>query len=307
MRTIVLKSLDEIWVKLLRDSNRMSNGLIYRGESKRYETVLPAIARDLPSHYRKADLIEREITLLRRFRKRVLPHLSRHEADLLDFDTMGGIAVMRHYGARTRFLDWTESPAIALYFACIDRASWTESARILCLDAQNLAKTARLVVPQKFLEAHAEVVDSGNVKRVPGIFSQEYMNGSPEFVQCHYFNDSQPNRMMAQQGLVTFSSHPWLDHWQMAQKLCDSGCLEIIVSADIKMSVIRMLDEMNVNHATLFPDAFGAAAYVEQEFLLFLDEVRRSGVARTAPIGAPTELKGEPLGGSSEQADANQG
>lgn len=303
MRTIVLKSLDDIWVMLLRDANRMRDGLVYRGEPRTYPSVLPAIARFLPKDYDRRDLFYRESVILRRFRKLVLPHLSAVEVDLLNHEPFEGIAVMRHYGAPTRFVDWTESPAVALYFACADRSAWQEQGRVLWLDAQLVNAHAKRVLDDKFYRAHRKMVNTEKVKRLPRFMSAEHMEGSPEFVQCEYFTDSQPRRMVAQQGLVTFSSHPWLDHWAVAGTVDSDARLEMIIEPALKKLALRMLDEMNVNHATLFPDAFGAAAYVEQEFLLFLDEVRKSGEARTAPIGAPTGLKGKSIGGPNETAN----
>ncbi|MBW1990374.1 MAG: FRG domain-containing protein, partial [Deltaproteobacteria bacterium] len=101
---------------------------MYRGLSDKSYSLVPSIARDDPDYngYFKRDepfTPEIEKEFIHRFKRRAYIHYGRY---LNDWEAL---FLARHHGLPVRLLDWTTSPLVALYFACIqnngkDGAIW---------------------------------------------------------------------------------------------------------------------------------------------------------------------------------------
>ena len=91
----------------------------YRGQQRKQWTLIPNIVRLGCSDRAIEDDIREE------FATRA-PALSRFE--MSPTNAWDLYFLMQHYGAPTRLLDWTESPAIALYFAVRDNPGHYDSA-----------------------------------------------------------------------------------------------------------------------------------------------------------------------------------
>ena len=104
-----------------------STPLWYRGQSDVTWVLLPRLAR-------QPDGLKKELALLARFKQNaslLLPAVPRTDWEWL--------AIMQHFGAPTRLLDWTESPLVALYFAVAPHAPTDGTLWVLDPISLNLA------------------------------------------------------------------------------------------------------------------------------------------------------------------------
>src|SRR5207248_5887525 len=115
-----------------RFQRRHKSGWLFRGHGCpkwKLETSLERASRRCgvsEVHYERAVWEE--------FRRHAHTYLSRVP---LETDTLEWLALMQHYGAPTRLLDFTESFWIALYFAFEDAE---EDCAVVALDRSSLAK-----------------------------------------------------------------------------------------------------------------------------------------------------------------------
>ena len=109
----VVKSLDEYvrFVGGLKTS--FENPVFYRGQTNANYTLIPYSLRNDPAN-----------------ENRMIEAFSRyfaHEVDVCK-NAVEKLALMQHYDLKTRFLDISEDPLAALYFACVPRKKYRKPA-----------------------------------------------------------------------------------------------------------------------------------------------------------------------------------
>ena len=88
-------------------------GWIFRGQSAASWGLVPGLYRERSQNVvEQTNRSQLEKRLLSQFKREARPYLNIEPANDWEW-----LALAQHYGLPTRFLDWTQSPLVALYFA----------------------------------------------------------------------------------------------------------------------------------------------------------------------------------------------
>ena len=190
-----------------------------------------------------------------------------------DDDLSSWLALMQHHGVPTRFLDWTKSPYVAMYFA-LEEKPQEKCAAVWAVDLDWLEKKGHELLGSEAgtLASH----DSGNraeaVNRLllSGCKNPRIVRVSPARID---------ERMAAQQGLflcpvaaqgisdaVFFTTalmsmmvHLGIPDQPIVRKL--------EVGSDLRIEFLKKLRDMNIHRSLLFPglDGFGQSLRLDLE------------------------------------------
>jgi hypothetical protein len=167
-------------------------------------------------------------------------------------------ALGQHFGLATPLLDWTRSPYAAAYFAFEDLAGAAKSTyrAVYALDSNAVEK-------KNYELANGLSMETGRVPVIQVLDSLS--NENP--------------RLVSQGGLFTRApiGTP-IEAW-VSQFFEDSEApvlLKVLVPDVDRVSCLRGLDRMNINHASLFPDLVGASRATNLKFELYPELYRES-------------------------------
>lgn len=255
-----LNTAEEIVSFLLEGHGRKfyQSDYVFRGEPTLNATAYPMIDRLTDGFSAGAkDQVNIELDVIRRFAEESTMHLTAVEQRLLENGSV--LPIMRHYGAPTRLLDWTESPWVGLYFAC--SSSFDSNGCIRCFRRNALTNCVhdKYKDQTKQLQEIGFIVNTMPPIRIPALLEPDRANTLDRWVVCYHHRGPMFPRLVAQQGLFTLASLPQTDHWNLIKSLVPEGFLEIIVPANQKRSCLAHLRLMGVTAASLFPGITGIA------------------------------------------------
>jgi len=175
-------------------------------------------------------------------------------------DSFQWLALLQHHGAPTRLLDLTWSPYVAAFFA-LERAKG---------DAAVWALNTAQIIPYRHTVAIAEMgeVDAWSMSLwKEGNFEEYFLKGNLPFVVIA--NPSVSNkRLTAQSGTflvparLDVSVEEILGGYQTPEPVVK----KFVLAEGIRDQAMRELYNMNLTHATLFPDLDGLARSMAYEF-----------------------------------------
>lgn len=232
---------------------------IFRGQPKANDTLRTTIERvrdqfEIPW----TDLPGLEDALLRQFKRRAHHYVG----DLpKDDDTMEWLALMRHYGAPTRIIDWTYSFFTALYFA-VEEAK--KDCALWALDSTWLRQRA-----ESLFRIEVGFIWGRDASLKSGDFFNRVFKRTPSFNLIYPVNPMRLNeRLTLQQGIFLSPgdiTRPFMENFagllQRKDPINRHLKLFTVKTSSIKLrkEIIRHLQRMNINRATLFPGLEGFA------------------------------------------------
>jgi hypothetical protein len=198
--------------------------VLFRGQPVR-GNLLPSIAREDP----KVNPAHKEHQMLEQLQllgASLLPSTQMAKMDLL--------ILAQHYGLKTRLLDWTTNPLIALWFACSSNREG--DAFVYALDAQ------------QHLDANPYNKDPSTITKTQAFQPR--------------FNNS---RIVAQQGWFTI--HTFSARTKRFVPLENNAAMmgdleEFVIPADRRREILLSLDRHGVSARTVYPDLAGLCQYL---------------------------------------------
>lgn len=211
---------------------------IWRGQRCSDWPLQPTLQRQLPGHIKAPEMWAK--SHLHRFRYATRGRRGPVPAKLDDDNDAWALG--QHFGLATPLLDWSTSPFVGAFFAFSTTGEKQTATRTVFALHQPLVSSRSTQIRNK-----ADADDTSVI----------------EFVRPRSDENA---RLVNQAGLFTrsplgFTLESWVrDHFKSNTKA--RVLLKITVPDDDRDDALRMLNRMNINHLTLFPDLDGAAKFV---------------------------------------------
>lgn len=206
------------------------------------------------------------------------------------------LTYMQHYGCPTRLLDITSNPLVALYFSCLedndsdgcvyifgvdsDDVLYSDNDRVQMLsklaelkrnDQKQLRRLAyRYMLKNKFPQSSNGRYQNNiieryyhSIKRNNGAFEREMVPFDilkPIFVQPNKDNP----RILKQDGAFIISGLD-MDEFESDMKIRKNIITEITIESKFKKQILKELEIVGVNQATLFPEVDKVADYLKKK------------------------------------------
>lgn len=205
---------------------------LFRGQSDN-KSLLPSICRKKPCE----DTTDLERNMLEDFKRRSTLLIKK------EFTTdWEWLVYAQHFGLKTRLLDWTSNPLIALWFACQNPDKLDNDAYLYIFSCDN--------------NMHIDI----NKKTSP------FEIRSTKILKPMLNNE----RIVAQYGW--FTAHAYSKHANRfvrleTNKRAKEHLTEIKIPATLKKEILRKLSVFGVNSATIFPDVNGLSLHLNWKYL----------------------------------------
>lgn len=250
----------------------------YRGEASKKWRPLPSVLRENPYNSRESFYYhEVQARAPREFEN--LSHLDK-------------LVTMQHYETPTRLLDITSNPLGALYFACERKKDFSDDGRVMLFPVMPgstsygdsdkalilsslapLSSYEKLGIWDEINNSHRLAYDDDCECMYLNKLFLEICSEKPAFQRRIKYGDLltpifvQPNminsRITNQQGAFLLSGLTFNDD-DAEDKIKDRmSQIHIIIPADKKVSILRELDAIGINQATIYPNLDKIAGYLK--------------------------------------------
>ena len=180
----------------------------------------------------------------------------------------------QHYGVPTRFLDWTNSHLVALYFACKDKVG-LDGAVWLLNQWEYIAFFSSMYISKELPPTKDEIIS-------------ELLRGTSEvelpicYLPCYVDShmSAQGSSFMVwgikEEPLETLLKDRYCDIGSLSaiswENLKPAILFKVTIPANYKQKLLRELDLAGISEKTLFPGLDGIGRYIERRFRFNYEE-----------------------------------
>jgi hypothetical protein len=248
----------DTWAEFKNFVDELSDNWAFRGQADAIWGLENAIERTDFIHFHAG--IEAEF--LAEFQRGARNYLSK---DQIPEHIIEWLALMQHHGAPTRLLDFTKSPFIAAYFAFeLCRPNLDYNVAVWAINTNYLRKRSVEVLAQQFADELKLTHNLINEQVFEKVF---YIN---RFNLVFPVEPFRMNRRYSLQQSIFVSTGtsevPFMRQLAFLGEAMKQAVIKIELPASLQKEVLRNLQRMNINRASLFPDLDGYAASLKLRY-----------------------------------------
>ena len=232
MSVPTIKSLEDLLSQIEKLDSLQNTINLFRGQSSNFP-LLPSICRKDP----KVDTTDVEIKMLEDFKRR---------SPLLITKTFSSdwewLIYAQHFGLKTRLLDWTSNPLVALWFACKDQSVSNDSSYLYILSCNDDM--------QVDLTKNQTPFDRTKTKILRPTLNNERIIAQSGWFTAHKFSQS-------------------ANCFVNLEKNADmkSSVTKLEIPSQFKEKLLKKLSMFGVNNRTVFPDVNGLSMHLNWKYL----------------------------------------
>lgn len=231
--------------------DELSDNWVFRGQAAAEWGLENAIERtDFIRYYKGI-----EIDFLSEFQRGARNYLNKDE---LPGHLIEWLALMQHHGAPTRLLDFTKSPYIAAYFAFEQNGVPVNDFMSIWAVNIHFLRTRAI---EKLKEHYGDDLEESKGVINEALFRKIFYDNS-----CSLIFPVEPFRMnrrySLQQSIFVSTGNsyePFMKQLAFLDDAIDKSVIKIEMPSALQKPVLRDLQKMNINRASLFPDLDGYA------------------------------------------------
>ncbi len=254
---------------------------VFRGVGKKSYPLLPNILRNHVTNIHGMEIPNRKYTAWAT-EKSILKNFIAEASGIVNSipysDLYRWAEYAQHYGAPTRFMDWTGNPLVALFFACCAKGEENPAVWVLNISnyqifaEQNNMETIDkdTINTMTSSEIINQMLDNKHILNYPIIYQPHYVDTRMS-AQSSYFmvwgNKCEAlDEMIPEENYMQLSNAD-SNRGRTFRKMQEQGIiLKIEIYNDRKQEILRTLDIMGINDKTLFPGLDGIGKYIERKY-----------------------------------------
>ncbi|KAF2079445.1 FRG domain-containing protein [Flavobacterium sharifuzzamanii] len=206
---------------------------LFRGQSSNF-SLLPSICREEPT----VDTTQTEKKMLEDFKRRSPLLITKNFENDWEW-----LIYAQHFGLKTRLLDWSSNPLVALWFACQNQYTMKENSYLYILSCDEDL--------QVDLTKNQSPFDSSSTKILRPTLNNERIVAQSGWFTAHKYSTKSKK-------FVTLETNS-----KIKTKLT-----EIEIPAKIKLDILNKLSMFGINNRTIYPDINGLSMHLNWKYLV---------------------------------------